>query len=156
MDALANVTLGWGAWCGTKWIWGGWDQTFFHIHNPSIDFLELYTAVVAIFAWSDLIANKHIIVYSNNTLIVAVINDKFAHSPNLMHLVCFLVLHCMRNNIMITAAYIPGLSNQKSDALSHFQLQRFQQLHPEADTHSSLCPSYLYPLSEHTYSNLQL
>ena len=40
LDASANVTLGWGTWCGTKWIWGGWDQTFFHIHNPSIDFLK--------------------------------------------------------------------------------------------------------------------
>ena len=102
LDTSANVALGWGAWCGTKWIWGGWDQTFFNVHNPSIDFLRLYAVVVAIFAWSDLMANKHVIVHSDNTLTVAVINDKFA------------------------------------------------------DPHPSPCPSYLYPLSEHTYSNLQL
>ena len=107
-DASANITLGWGAWCGKKWIWGGWDQTFFHVYNPSIDFLELYTVVVAIYAWSDLMANKHVIAHSDNTPTVAVINDKFAHSPNLMHLVRFLVLHCMLNNITLMAVYIPG------------------------------------------------
>ena len=112
--------------------------------------------VVAIYAWSDLMANKHIIVHSDNTPTVAVINDKFAHSPNLMHLVHFLVLHFMLNNITVTAAYIPGLANKRSDALSHFQLHQFHQLHPEADPHTLPCPSYLYPLSEHTYSNLQL
>ena len=155
-DASANVTLGWGAWCGNKWIWGGWDQTFFHIYNPSIDFLELYTVVVAVYAWSDLLANKHVIVHSNNTPTVAVINNKFAHSPNLMHLVCFLVLHCMLHNITLTAAYIPGSANTRSDALSHFQLHKFQQLHPDAEPHPSPCPSFLYPLSECTYNNLQL
>ena len=101
-------------------------------------------------------ANKHVIVHSDNTPTVAVINGKFAHSPNLMDLVRFLVLHCMLNNITLTAAYIPGSTNKRSDALSCFQLQRFQQLHPEADSHPLPCPSFLYPFSEHTYSNLQL
>ena len=156
LDASANVTLGWGAWRGNKWIWGGWDQTFFHIYNLSIDFLELYAVAVTVYAWSDILANKHVIVHSDNTPTVAVMNDKFAHSPNLMHLVCFLVLHCMLNNITLTAAYIPGSSNTRSDALSSFQLHRFQQLHPEADPLPSPCPSFLYPLSEHTYNNLQL
>ena len=66
LDASANVALGWGAWCGTKWMWGGWDQTFFHVHNPSIDFLEMHTVVVVIYAWPDLMANKHVIVHSDN------------------------------------------------------------------------------------------
>ena len=84
-EASANVTLWWGAWCGNKWIWGGWDQTFFHFYNPSIDFLELYVVVVAVYAWSDILANKHVIVHSDNTPTVAVINDNVVHSPNLMH-----------------------------------------------------------------------
>ena len=155
-DASANITLLWGAWFGKKWIWGGWDQTFFHVYNPTIDFLKMYTVVVAIYAWSDLMANKHVIAHSSNTPTVAVINDKFAHSPNLMHLVHFLVLHCMLNNITLMAAYIQGSSNKRSDALSCFQLHRFQQLHPEADPHPLPCPSFMYLLSEHTYNNLQL
>ena len=127
-----------------------------HVYNPSIDFLELYAVVVAVYAWSDLLANKHVIVHSDNTPTVAVINDKFAHSTNLMHLVRFLVLHCMLHNITLTAAYIPGSANTWSDALSHFQLHKFQQLHPDPEPHPSPCPSFLYPLSECTYNNLQL
>ena len=155
-DASANVTLGWGMWCGRKWMWGGWDETFFHVYHPSIDFLELYVVVIAVYAWSDIMANKHVIVHSDNTPTVAVINDKFAHSPNLMHLVRFLALHCMLNNITLTVVYIPGSDNTRSDALSCFQLHKFHQLHPEADPHPSQCPSFLYPLSEHTFNNLQL
>ena len=101
------------------------EQAFFHVHDPSIDFLELYVVVIAVFAWSDIMANKHVLVHSDNTPTVAVINDKFVHSPNLMHLVRFLVLHCMINNITLTVVYLPGISNQRSDALSHFQFQRF-------------------------------
>ena len=84
-NTSTNSTLGWGAWCGNKWIWGKWDQAFFHMHNPSIDFLVLYAVVTAVFAWSDIMANKHVLVHSDNTLILPVINDMFAHSTNLMH-----------------------------------------------------------------------
>ena len=78
-DASASVTLGWGMWCGRKWMSGGWDETFFHIYHPSIDFLELYAVVIAVYEWSDIMANKHVIVHSDNIPTVAVINDKFAH-----------------------------------------------------------------------------
>ena len=155
-DASANASLGWGAWCGMKWMWGGWDETFFHVYHNSIDFLELYAVVIAVYTWSDIMANKHVVVHSDNTPTVAVINDKFAHSPNLMYLFRFLALHCMLNNITLTAVYIPGPENNRLDALSHFQLRKLHQLHPEADPHPLQCPSFLYPLSEHTFNNLQL
>ena len=63
----ANIALGWGTWCGNKWIWRGWEQAFFLMHDPSIDILQLYAVVIVVFAWSDLMANKHVLVHSDNT-----------------------------------------------------------------------------------------
>ena len=150
-DASANPELGWGAWCGNKWMWGKWDKPFFHKHSPSIDFLELYAVVVAVFAWTHILANKHVTVFSDNTPTVAVINDKLASSPNLMHLVRFLVLHCMLNNITVVAKYLPGKSNQISDALSQFQFKKFHGLPPRQRTHlPHALHSCLHCASSHT------
>ena len=155
-DASANPDLGWGAWCGSKWMWGTWDKPFFHEQSPSIDFLELYAVVVAVFAWTSNLANKHVVVFSDNTPTVAVINDKLASSPNLMYLIRFFVLHCMLNNITVQARYLPGKFNKISDALSRFQFQKFHELHPSAEDTPTLCPTFLYPLCGRTFNNLQL
>ena len=68
------------------------------------------------------------------------------NGSNLIHFVCFLVLHCMLNNITLTAVYLPGIANDLADALPCFQFQRFCRLHSEAEQDPMPCPSYLYPL----------
>ena len=121
-------------------MWGRWDKPFFHEQSPSIDFLELYAVIVAVFAWTSNLANKHVVVFSNNTPTVAVINDKLASSPNLMHLIRFFVLHCMLNNITVQARYVPGKFNKISDALSRFQFQKFSRATPLGRGHTYPMP----------------
>ena len=98
-DATANPDLGWGAWYDQEWMCQKWDKDFLDQKQPSIDFLELYAVVVAVYAWTPKLINKSVEVFSDNTPTVEVINDAFSHSPNLMHLLRFLTLHCMLNNI---------------------------------------------------------
>ena len=130
-----------------KWMWGRWDKPFFHEQSPSIDFLELYAVVVAIFAWTSNLANKHVVVFSDNTPTVAVINDKLASSPNLMHLIRFFVLHCMLNNITVQARYMYRANSTKFLMLCLvFSIQKFHELHPSAEDTPTPCPTFLYPL----------
>ena len=102
------------------------------------------------------VINKSVEVFSDNTPTVEVINDAFSCSPNLMHLFHFLMLHCMLNNIKLTGFFIPGDKNDIADSLSYFQLTRFRQLHKEANTNPTPCPTFLCPLSKDTFSNLLL
>ena len=47
-----------------------------------------------------------------------------------MDLVHQLVLLSMQHNFVVQARHIPVVSNEIADALSHFQMQRFQGLAP--------------------------
>ena len=111
MDAMANLDLDWGTWYDQEWMYQKWDKDFLDQEQPSIDFLELYAVVVAVYAWNPKLINKSMEFFSDNTPTVQVINDAFSRSPNLMHLLHFLTLHCMLNNIKLTAFFIPGDKN---------------------------------------------
>ena len=52
MDATANPDLVWGAWYDQEWMCQKWDKDFLDQEQPSIDFLELYAVVVAVYAWT--------------------------------------------------------------------------------------------------------
>ena len=127
-DAATTETLGWGAWWGTAWAWDTWDPVFMCSSKFSIDFLELFAVVVAVWIWSPQFANKHVIVHSDNQPTVAVVNSKTSKSNSMLVLLQFLTLHCMLNNITITANFVPGSANHVADALSHLQFSRFHQL----------------------------
>ena len=101
-------------------------------------------------------ANKHVVMHSDNQPTVAVVNSKTSKSSSMLVLLRFLTPHCMLNNITIMSIFLPGSANQVPDALSHLQFSRFHQLMPLADPVPTALPTFLSPLSEHTFKNLQL
>ena len=111
-DAATTPHLGWGAWWDTAWMWDQWDAKFMHQQQPSIDFLELFAVLVAVYAWCPYFANKHVIVHSDNQPTVAVINAKSSNSPSMLTLIRFLTLHSMLNNIKITSQFVPQARNE--------------------------------------------
>ena len=155
-DAMTTASLGWGAWWGMAWAWDTWDPHFMLESTMSTDFLELYVVVVAVWIWSPQFANKHMVVHSDNQPTVSVVNSKISKSSSMLTLLRFLTLHCMLNNIVITSNFIPGSANQIADALSGLQFSRFHHLMPEADPQPMALPTFLSPLSECTFENLQL
>ena len=155
-DAATTEVLGWGAWWDMAWMWDKWDPHFMQQHQPSIDFLELFAILVAVYAWSPHFANKHVIVHSDNQPTVAVINSKTSNSDSMLILIRFLTLHCMLNNIKLTSQFLPGTSNQRADALSRLQFSRFWQLHWGADQHTTPPPGFLSLLCNNMLESLQL
>ena len=155
-NAFTTADLGWGAWWDTHWIWDQWDSEFIWRESPSIDYLEMFAVVVANWIWTPYFVNKEVRVNSDNQPMVCIINNKSSHSPSMLNLICFLTLHCMLNNIHVSAQFIPGTLNQRSDTLSCLQFSRFHHLMPEANTEQTPLHSFLSPLSASTYNNLCL
>ena len=155
-DATAAVRLGWGAWCGTAWMWDQWDPQFMADNNPSIDFLELYAVIVAVWVWTPQVANKIAVIHSDNMPTVQVLHNKSSHSPSMLLLLRFLTLHCMLNNIYIESSFISGTDNQISDSLSRLQFSRFRRLHRLAEESPTPIPSFLSPLCETTLTTLRV
>ena len=50
-DASRNFKLGFGAYCGTAWCMGQWDDSFMQTYQSSIEYLELFAVTVAIIKW---------------------------------------------------------------------------------------------------------
>ena len=47
-DASRNFNLGFGAYCGSEWTYGQWDEQFYRVKQPSIEYLELFGVTVAV------------------------------------------------------------------------------------------------------------
>ena len=155
-NAATTPHLGWGAWWDTAWMWDQWEAEFMHQQKPSIDFLELFAVLVAVYAWCPYFANKHVIVHSDNQPTVAVINAKSSNSPSMLILIRFLMLHSMLNNIKITSQFVPGARNERADALSHLQFSRFRALHWGANQDATPPPGFLSPLCNNMLESLWL
>ena len=52
-DTSKNKSLGIGTVFDSRWLYGSWPQGFIELHDPSIEFLELYALTVAVITWED-------------------------------------------------------------------------------------------------------
>lgn len=65
-------------------------------------------------------------------LVVRIINKQTSQSPQIMHLAHVFVFKCLKPSMLIMARHVPGLDNDISDSLFHFQEKHFWTLAPEA------------------------
>jgi len=54
-----------------------------------------------------------------------------------------ITLFTLQHNFTLTAVHLPGLQNGFTDSLSHFQMERFRELAPEASPTGYPIPEYL-------------
>lgn len=66
--------------------------------------------------------------------VVQIINKQTAKDPHIMLLLCRLVVHCLKCNILFRARHIPVVDNVLSDRLSRLQKQEFRQVAPHMET----------------------
>ena len=96
--------------------------------------------------WGELLKGKRVIVRSDNQAVVAIINKQTSKCPEIMKLVRFFVLQCLKLSLSFSGRYIPGKDNNIADALSRFQEKRFRELAPEAEVAGTQVPQFLWNL----------
>ena len=74
-----------------------------------------------------------------------VINKKTMKDKELLILVCTLVLYCLRHNILFKAVHLPDVYNNKADALSWLQVDKFKFLDKDAELEPTTVPQHLLP-----------
>ena len=103
---------------------GTFKSKYFFGHFPplwqqlNICVLELFPILLALKLYTAEMANKNIIIYSDNKAVVDVLNNKTTKQPQMLSLLRVLVLHCLQHNILISSKHIPGKLNILPDALS--------------------------------------
>lgn len=139
----ASGTIGFGGYFKGQWFQGKWPD---NKKDRSIAWLEFFPIVVSVVLWGDKLKGKRIILRSDNKPVVAIINKQSSKCPHIMKLLRFFILQCLKSNVAFCAKHIPGKLNNKADALSRFQMERFRQIAPEAAGTGTPVPQFLWTI----------
>ena len=140
----ASGSLGFGAVFGHKWLYGEWEDTWWKEQN--IMLLELYPIWLAIKVWGPEITNSCLLVHTDNQALVAVISKCTTKMLMANALLRDISIDCMRFNVVLKAAHVPGVNNVIADLLSRLPVEEFLRVAgTEEDRLPTICPSHLHP-----------
>lgn len=91
-------------------------------------------------------SNKKLKFMCDNMAVVVMINSMTSKSETVMIILREITEICLRYNIFIKACHVPGTRNKLCDALSGFQIRKFKQLAPQADSDPHLIPDFLWEI----------
>ena len=95
---------------------GDWAYHSFVMDNPAvrdlhINYKEVLAVVLAAKQWGSKWCNQHVIIYSDSTTAVGIINKGTCRNPIVMHYLRELFWLSAIYNFRITASHIPGIEN---------------------------------------------
>ena len=147
-DASKNKSLGLGCVFGPFYTWKKWEPGFIERCNPSIAFLEFYALCVGIFTWAKSLQNMRIEIFCDNTSVRDIVNSMTTNCPKCLSLMKLLILDNMIHNRHIKVTYIESAKNERADALSRLDLNRFFNASPlSRSVQPSPISQKLWPLS---------
>ena len=130
---------GWGAYWSGRWIQAHWSPEDMH---QDIVWKELFAISAAVHTWGHFWPSKKVLFHCNNQAVVDIWRKGSTKLPQVMALVCMLYFCAAKYNINVIVTHIAGVDNAIADALSHYQVTRFQQLVPDAAMHPDTIPAW--------------
>lgn len=158
----ACSTIGFGAYFDGSWFNAHWPDWL--SEKPiSIEYMELIPILFALEVWKEKLFQQRIIIHCDNlgaTQAWAAFNSKNRSILDIMRKMVFI---SAKNNFTFTLKHIRGVDNSVADALSRFQVLRFQKLAPNANALPEKLPSIFPALrevylrhSERRYGSMEL
>lgn len=136
----ASGSIGFGAILDTHWFYGPWPAQY---TTANITYKEFFPITLALEIWGSKLANKCIVLHSDNAAVVHIINKQSCKEAQIMFLVRRLVLACMKHNILVRSEHLSGKRNTLADMLSRLQIEDFRRNAPFADKVATHVPSAL-------------
>ena len=147
-DSSGNPNLGYGALCGSEFLFGQWNTTFVQINKPSIQFLELYAFTAGVLTWIKKFKNQRVCLFIDNKSARDMINASSSKCKNCMMLIRLITLECLVNNVRVTAKYVKSEENGLTDSLSRLDFKRFRNIGKHMDVYPKTTPRELLPMSK--------
>jgi hypothetical protein len=119
--------LGFGGTFGREWFFHPFTEEWLQYHIAVREFLP---KVIALDLWCHRLTNSTVVLHSDNSAVVHVINNNTSKDSHLMTLMRRLMLLSLKNNIHFVAKYFPGKFNTSADLLSRLQVTEFQVRFP--------------------------
>ena len=140
--------LGFGAIYGSAWIHGSWPPGYKDL--KSINFRELFAIVAAAETWGNSWSGKRIVFITDNEPITDIWGSGSSKCPEIMRLIRHLFLIAVRGGVSVSFKHTPGVDNPVADALSRFQMEKYQLLFrhlvPQADPQATQVPPPVFSL----------
>lgn len=135
-DASAS---GYGMYCGMDWQagyfgkglpravselnsshehWQNYEVEEFPERDRNINFLELVLVILAVRRWKNIIANRHLICYSDNTQVQSCVNKGVSINHSCMTLLRQMFWDLASINAHVTIRHVSGANNNCADMLS--------------------------------------
>ncbi|XP_076592777.1 uncharacterized protein LOC143324302 [Chaetodon auriga] len=137
----AAPSIGFGGYYNGKWFSAMWPGEFTSL-SPSSIICELYSIVIAAILWGHEWSKKIIVIHSDNSAVVNIINKGRSHVLDIMQFIRRLTLMSAQHQFIIRASHIPGHKNLIADSLSRFSFQKFRQLAPTSDRFPTPVPPF--------------
>ena len=125
MYSDASGKIGFGAICGSSWMFGEWSRKFLDKQEPSIKFLELsrVSLTAGVIQWIHRFRNRRICLFCDNISAVHMVNNTSSKCKHCMILLRKLVLKCLEQNVKIRVKYVNTKDNGLADSLSHLDFK---------------------------------
>ena len=107
-----------GAFCLGDWTYCDWHWDFPEMYHEHINVKELATTLVAAIRWSPLWANHRVVLFTDNKVTEAIINNGTTHNLTCLKILQELASLALHFDFSITAVYIPGSKNTIADTIS--------------------------------------
>ena len=112
-----------------RWLQLQWSCLLTQAH---ISIKEMVPIVIATVIWGELWWGRSVQIWSDNTAVVAAINNNSSRVREIAHLLCCLAFISAHWECHLTAAHLPGSQNCMADAISRSNIQLLHTLHPQA------------------------
>ena len=132
------------------WFYTHWDSDFPEVTKLHINLKEIFSVYLASLRWAESWRNKHIVVYTDNTATMFMINKGSTRNSVAMSWLRQLFWLSATHNFQLTAKFIKGKDNVTSDFLS-----RLHQFKP-CEWYKSICTQGLDPNIPHHISQQTL
>ncbi|MCP3932809.1 MAG: hypothetical protein GY705_27365, partial [Bacteroidetes bacterium] len=129
---------------GHKWFVGKFPNAWL---SKSIAVKELTPIYLSFILWIRFFQNEKICFLVDNMSVVHILKSKTSKDPLLMAMIRKMVVVSMLNNVMFSAAHIPGKHNIVADLLSRFQTSKVRKVAPWLDEEETKVPANLLPWS---------
>ena len=107
-----------GAFCCGNLLYAHWANDVPRLTPHHINTKELAAVVMAAQAWSHVWANHHVVVFTDNRVTEAAVNNGTARNSTCLHFLKHLAALALQFNFNISAVYIPGVDNTIADTIS--------------------------------------
>ena len=103
---------------GGDWFYFNWSKDWPQAENFHINEKEVIAVAIAAHRWAPCWRNRHIIIYSDNTVTVSALNKGTCRNDIVMKCIRSLFWLSARFNFHLTARFLPGVQNIAADSAS--------------------------------------